>query len=682
MAIRQLTEGHPSVVVDAGDALAPGTLATWDQGAVMASAMRRAGYTAMTPGNHDFSYGLEVLERRRFEAGMSLLAANVTTKGASQLTLEATRMVDAGGVKIGLFGILSPEVGRKMNPKLSVSLAFGDALASATEAVQSLRESGADYVVGLVHMSEQEAMDLAQKTDGLDLIVAGGYGAMDRASRVPHLTRLVNGVHVVTTPRSGPYVGLVEVRFEAVDGRADEAGDRSYYIDRVDADLVTVDESVPDDPTVGSLVQRLEMLYAAETGEVLGRIEGGTLGAQGQAIANLMRMHTKSEVGIVNLGAFRGAVKRDTLYLRDVDRFIRFDDTLVEMDLTGSQLKAIAKRSQGASAGGKLALSGVDLKRMTVNDRPIQDNEPYRVVTVEFLAEGGDGYAGFKKGERIQRTGISVRSLTIAGLKAWGTLSATSFQDLDRRGIWRSGWAIEGAFRRNYIDATTLDYRSQGERVSFLSGETSVAWNTASRFFLGHEVGQHVFLFENANDFGQIGNTFGDLETSTDRMDADLTYRYRIRNLKIDPFASAGISTAFHKEDDKRPFLLRMSAGFQFQAFRGAVIRFAGRAQRDYSNDEDDYGAEIGMTYQTQFRDGIRFRSDFKSFFGLSNRKVVSIENYNTLSVPLVSGLSLYVRQNNFAYRVNLIKDLPQTGTAVRTDLTVGFSYALDWKWF
>ncbi|MDA0748509.1 MAG: hypothetical protein O2954_18475, partial [bacterium] len=245
-----------------------------------------------------------------------------------------------------------------------------------------------------------------------------------------------------------------------------------------------------------------------------------------------------------------------------------------------------------------------------------------------------------------------------------------------------SGWSVEGAFRRNYVNATTEEYRTRKERVSFLSGETSIAWNSASRYFLGYESGPHVVLFENTADFGQLGGSFSDLETSTDRLDADVTYRRRIEGLKADPFVSSGISTAFSKTDDTRPFLWRSSLGFQRNLTPNLVGQFAGRGQRNYTTHEDDYGAEIVLKYQRLLPQGGRFRSDVKSFFGLTNRKVISVENYNTFNFPLVGELSLTVRQNNFLYRVDKIQDVAVEGIAFRMDLTVGFAYGLDWKWF
>jgi hypothetical protein len=366
-----------------------------------------------------------------------------------------------------------------------------------------------------------------------------------------------------------------------------------------------------------------------------------------------------------------------------VFEFIRFDDLLVKMALPGRELKAIAERSQRMKAeGAGLVFAGLDPGAMTINGRPIQSQEPYRVVVVDFLAEGGDGYARFRKGESVHRTGISLRSLITAGLKAWGTLSSDAFGELDRRGVWRSGWAVEGSFRRNYIDETTRVYRDQGESVSFLSGETSTAWNSATRSFIRYEGGPHGVQLENSADFGQISRTDGGFETSSDRLDADATYNYRFRGLKLEPVVSSGVSTAFTRTAGRRPFLWRASVGFQKRLWGNLNGRFSGRGQRDFVLDQSDYGAEIRLDFSERLRGGGRFKAELRSFFGFSKRKLISVENYNTFSFPLVGELSLTVRQNNYLYRVDKIRGAPATGVAVRTDLTLGFVYGLDWKWF
>lgn len=75
--IHRLKSKGPVLVLDAGDAMGPGPLCTLDQGKTMISLMRMAGYAALTPGNHDLSYGSEVLESRRGEAQFPFLIANI-----------------------------------------------------------------------------------------------------------------------------------------------------------------------------------------------------------------------------------------------------------------------------------------------------------------------------------------------------------------------------------------------------------------------------------------------------------------------------------------------------------------------------------------------------------------------------------------------------------------------------
>ena len=674
--IRELQGGGPTVVLDAGDALGPETLSAWDQGKAMAAAMRAAGYAAMTPGNHDFGYGLEALAQRMDEAGFPFLAANVKGQGQAGLPLDGHLLVEAGQVRIGIVGLVSPGVAKQTNPRHVEGLVFGNPVKAGGDAVRALLELGAHYIVALVHMPESEALTLARQIDGIDLVIAGGYEGLDQASDVPFLTRLVNGVHLVTTPRFGPFLGKVEVLFL----RGEEG---AYRAAATDASLAPIGMDVPGDPETEALIARIEADYAAATGDVLGNIEGQALEDQAAVVANLMRLHTDVEVGIVNTRAFQKVASGQSLRLRDVYEFIRFDDRLVEMTLTGRELQSIAKRSRSSRRSGKgLAFAGLDPKEMTVNRRPVGNQEIYRVVVLEYLARGGDGYREFLRGQTTSPAVISLRSLVINGLEVWGTLSSAALEREGWQGVWRSGWSLEGSFRRNYVNETTEIYRAKRERVSFLRGETSIAWDTATRFFIGYESGSHALLFENTNDFGQVGRTFGDLESSSDRLDVDATYRYRLGGLRIEPVFSSGIGTAFTRSGGTRPFLWRNSLGVQRRLTPYLVARFAVRGQRNYTADQTDFGAEITLSYQRRMRQGGRFRSKVKSFFGLTDRKVISVENTNTFTFPLVGKLDLTVRQNNFAYRVDRIRDEEVSGVAFRTDLTVGFSYGLDWKWF
>lgn len=675
--IREIRAQGPAVVLDAGDAIGPATLCAWDKGKTMIQLMHLAGYSALTPGNHEFDYGLEVFNERLKEAGFPFLAANIIAQGGVDIGTIGHVLLKVDGVKIGVLGVVTPDLAAQTNPRNVAGLTFEDPVKAAQTAAAALVEQGAEYVIAIAHMPEEATLELAQRVQHLDLIVAGGHEKARRPVLVRSLTRLANGVQIVRTPRNGPFLGLVSVTFVRPSPGA------PYRALKADASLLAADPSVPGDPEAGAIISRLETAYDQATGEALGRFASGDLNDQAAAVANLMRWHTGSEIAIVNRGVFQALPADEPVYLRDVKKFVRFDDTLVRLLLKGRDLRRIADRAAGQASGARgLVFAGLDPKQMRVNGRPLIDNEDYRVVTLEFLARGGDAYPEFGQSTEALPTAISLRSLVVGGLKVWRPLMAASFGVLDRKPVWLSGWSVEGAFRRNYVNSTAEEYRDRNERVSYLRGETSIAWNAATDYYLGYEAGPNVLLFENATDFGQIGASFDDLETSTDRFDADLTYRRRIPGLKADPYLSTGISTALTAGNGSRPFLWRNSAGFQKRLGRYTVGQFAARLQRNYAADESDFGAEVNLTYQRGLPQGGRFRSEVRTFFGFTDRNVIAVENYNTFTFPLAGELSLTVRQSNFLYRVSKIGDTPTDGAAMRTDLTVGLAYGLDWKWF
>ena len=675
--VQQLRETTPSVVVDAGDALGPQALSWFDEGATMAFAMQQMGVAAMLPGNLDIALGWDVLLARQKEALFPMVLSNLSGKDGLPLALSKHALVKVDEVLVGVVGIVDPAVAETVPPRNLSGVSFVDPVKAANETAKVLRDQGAVCVIALTHMDEAKTLVFARQLVGIDLIVAGGYGGLENVKSVPHDVRLLNGLTVVTTPRYGVHLGRVDVTL-----RPNNNG-KLAVVDVATLQIPIVGDA-GEDETVAGRVAKLEAQYDLAAQQPLGRIRAKTIGEQGQLVAGVMRRHTHSEVGIINRGSLRRIASDVPLTRADVDELIRFDDRVVKMLLTGKQLKAIVDRSARTSRdASRLMVVGMQAKEGMVNRRPIADGEVYRVATTEFLAEGGDGYAEFKAGKDVVHTGIALRGLmaTILRDTSW-VVGVQDFSDRDLQHIWRANWGVEGAFNRNYIDGTTLAYRSQKESVSFLSGETSVSWNAIVQWALTRDMGQQIVRFENRMSFGQVGTTFGDLEKSEDQFDADLIYVYRIKSSVAEPFGSVGYSTALTSTNGERPKLIRSSAGFLRRVKRALLVSLGARAQRDLVANENDVGLELGLDLRRKVGQNGQLRSRVRSFFGVTDRRIISVENYNTFAFPLMGGLSLSARQSNFLYRVNKIRAVPVDGVAFRWDLTLGLVYDVDWKWY
>ena len=672
--IRKLQTSEPSIVLDAGDALGPNAMSRFDAGATMCAAMNRANYAAMTVGNHDLSLGWDILTERQKEINFPMLAANLVRKDGGTPPLPGYTLVDAGDVQVGIIGVLDPEIADKIDPGHLSGLRVGDPVKTVDSLAVVLREKKAHCVIVLAHMDETSALNFAREVKGVDLIVAGGFSNLDRGLQVLGLIRLVNGLTLVVTPSNGVSIGRVVLHLSP-----DSEGNMKVV--DVSAEQIIVDRSVERDPEVEQLVNDLRRRYEQVASQKIGQIEGKTYRDQGRIVAGVMHRHLDGEVGIINRGGLGLVPSNRMLKVGHIDHLIPCDDRLVKMELTGAQLLSIVKRSQGAlGEDAQLIFSG--LEKNTINGRPIQKNELYRVAVVEFLANGGDGYSEFLKGKNVVFTNIALRSLLVSVLRDTRiVLAPREFATLRADELWYKNWTVKGAFNRNYIDGTTLAYRAQRERVSFLSGKTHLAWHTRIDWQIVRDMEMRVFTLDQSLAFGQVGTTFGDLALSGDQLETDVIYRYR-RKTVADPFVSAGYSTALRKVEGQRPKLWRGSAGFQRRfGGRRLTARLGVRAQRDLAIDANDIGVEVYLDYRRALGSG-KLRSRLRSFTGLTDRHVVSLENYNTLAFPLLGTLSLSVQQSNFLYRVNKIRNTPVDGIANRWNLTLGLVYDLGWKWY
>ena len=80
-------------------------------------------------------------------------------------------MVDAGGYRIGFFGLLAPETDVLSSPGPDIT--FAAPVETARAAVQRLEAAGADVIVALTHDDLADDRDLARQVEAIDLILGG-----------------------------------------------------------------------------------------------------------------------------------------------------------------------------------------------------------------------------------------------------------------------------------------------------------------------------------------------------------------------------------------------------------------------------------------------------------------------------------------------------------------------------
>jgi 2',3'-cyclic-nucleotide 2'-phosphodiesterase/3'-nucleotidase len=126
----------------------------------MMLAMSALRYDAMAVGNHEYNFGLKVVEKARSEAKFPWLSANTyKTQGQGGAINYHTPYVvkEVQGVRVGILGLTTPGIPNWENPPNYEGLEFRETVSEAQKWVPILRDTGkADVVVIAMHMGIEE----------------------------------------------------------------------------------------------------------------------------------------------------------------------------------------------------------------------------------------------------------------------------------------------------------------------------------------------------------------------------------------------------------------------------------------------------------------------------------------------------------------------------------------------
>ena len=439
-AVDTVRAAEPNVVLlDAGDEFQGTLFYTQFKGDMAAEVLDALDYTAFTPGNHEFDDGCGEFRRFAERTHVPVLAANLTlppVPGGKPLT-RPWIVVERRGRKIGIVGLVNGETPSLASP--CKEAVFGPAETALREAVASLRAQGVNIIIALTHLGLNVDCELAGRVDGVDVFVGGHTHSLlsntnpkavgpypivkHSPSREPVL--------VVTAASSCKLLGHIAIDFNDA-GIAQRWNGEPIVLDGRN---VTVPPDAKLSARLDSYAAQLRSLIGQPVGKIL--LAGDTSGRQVdlEEDAHLCRVQecpsgdvlmdsllwgardTGATVALSVGGTVRSPLHTGVVTMGDLLTTMPFDNTLVVGDLTGKQL--LGALEHGASgyengAGRFLQVAGltysvepakpvgqrvsaVSVRTKAGGWEPLRPEAVYRVATVDYAAEGGDGFAAFKK---------------------------------------------------------------------------------------------------------------------------------------------------------------------------------------------------------------------------------------------------------------------------------------------
>ncbi|NAW90372.1 MULTISPECIES: bifunctional metallophosphatase/5'-nucleotidase [unclassified Vibrio] len=220
--VKQIREQDKNVIlVDAGDTIQGNFVETFKHEAVdpMMLGFNEMNYDAWVLGNHEFDFGLSVLNRSLTQFKGRALAGNIQRPDGNPF-LPAATIIEKNGVKIGIIGMDTPmtQVFAEGTNRLE-GMSFTNPTLEVKKVIGQIKND-VDAIVLVAHMGldnendikDTGVSDIANANPEIDAIVAGHmHTKIDKAT--------VNGVIITEPDKYGRVLSRIDFQFEEKDGK-------------------------------------------------------------------------------------------------------------------------------------------------------------------------------------------------------------------------------------------------------------------------------------------------------------------------------------------------------------------------------------------------------------------------------------------------------------------------------
>lgn len=419
--IKEIKNKYENVIVlDAGDVnsgLAISNLFFAEPDFIL---MREAGYDAMVVGNHEFDYPLSVIREQEKWFGKSFLSANIVDNTGKPV-FQPYIIINIKGTTVGILGLTTEFTNQIGNPKYVKDVSFLNPIETAKKYIKEMQEK-TNIIIVLSHLGFRSfgqdritSEELALKVDNIDVIIDGHTNEIyekpfKTGNAILHCAR-----------KFGLYLGKVDLEF--VNGNV-----VNFSGETIPINLDTT-KIIPQDPTLSKLLEP----YITKSIDLMGEKIGEAVGSfplrryEGSALFNLItdviKQYTNTDVVIQNVGGVREGFEKGPITRGDINSVIPFQNEIIIAEITGNELLEILKFvvtqykvnsfAQFSGLRWTIDVNSKEILELSINGQPVSPDKIYKIATLDYLVEGGDGYKFFKNSNNhnLYETGLFSREL-------------------------------------------------------------------------------------------------------------------------------------------------------------------------------------------------------------------------------------------------------------------------------
>ena len=336
-----------TLVVDAGDTIQANSAELFlnDDVHPMIAAMNAIGYDVWTTGNHEYNYGMDVLEKVMAEQKAKVLTGNVYSPEGKPLA-DGYTILNKKGVRIGVIGMVTPNISR-WDAKNLTGWTITNPVDESRKIIDKIKDQ-VDVIVGVMHMDVDNeygvygsgVTDLANACPEFDVIVAA-HGHKS----IPN--QMINGVLVVENKNAGATVSEIHLNLERQwDGKWKVVNRSSENLDI---------KNYEADPALTELLASYDARAKEDAVTPIGELRGGDLSPQNEIpeipqamvedtamldfVNEVQLYYTDAQVSASSMTSMTSMMKEGTIRKCDMASIYTYQNTLYKVQMKGWQLR-------------------------------------------------------------------------------------------------------------------------------------------------------------------------------------------------------------------------------------------------------------------------------------------------------------------------------------------------------
>ncbi|MCM3570914.1 bifunctional UDP-sugar hydrolase/5'-nucleotidase [Neobacillus mesonae] len=468
---------HYTLLIDNGDVI-QGTPLTYHYAKFlnrkknpMISILNHLEYDAAIIGNHEFNYGLGLLNKSIEESTFPWLSAGIIDDETNQPAFGPPYFIKTfpNGLRIAVLGITTHYIPNWENPSHIKGLTFVDAFETTKKWVHSIRENeDFDLLVVSYHggferdlssgepteslTGENQGCRICHEIEGIDVLLTGHQHR--------RIASKLNGVTVVQPGCNGQAVGKVKLQFQRQNG--------NWKVVITSSELLEVDHDTAADQDILKLAEEFEKQTQEWLDQPIGQITGDM--SIGDAFNVRLRDHPLIEfINKVQMDATGVDISNTALFhnespgfsehvtMRDIVSNYIYPNTLKVIRISGQDIKDALEKCatyfildenkkikvnptfiepkpqhynydmwEGIEYELNLTKpAGNRVQNLTRNGKPLNLSKQYDVVMNNYRAGGGGDFIMFKDKPIIKEIQIDMTELLADFFLKRGTVEAS-----------------------------------------------------------------------------------------------------------------------------------------------------------------------------------------------------------------------------------------------------------------